>query len=154
MLEQKTNEEILRKTRIGRGKYFNKISKNMIMKEGFESLENTISLSHLENRILCCEILGETDDFKKFFIAYAKRVCELSLKSKLYELCTQLMGPSRDEEEDDVEIASEWVPTVCGHDKHKLLEEIVVTCSHHRDSQRVLVHFAKELNLIDKGGEL
>ena len=27
LLEHKTNEEILRKTRTGRGKYFNKISK-------------------------------------------------------------------------------------------------------------------------------
>ena len=46
LLEHKTNEEILEKTRTGRGKYFNKISKNMLMKEGFESLENTISISH------------------------------------------------------------------------------------------------------------
>ena len=36
------------------------------MKEGFESLENTISISHLENRILCCELLGENKDFHKF----------------------------------------------------------------------------------------
>ncbi|EMG47997.1 Histone transcription regulator, putative [Candida maltosa Xu316] len=33
LLEHRTNEEVLRKTRIGRGKFFNKISKNMLMKE-------------------------------------------------------------------------------------------------------------------------
>ncbi|CAH2351643.1 protein Hir2p [[Candida] railenensis] len=155
LLEQKTNEEILRKTRIGRGKYFNKISKNMIMKEGFENLENSISLSHLENRILCCELLGEKDDFKRFFIAYAKRICELSLKPKLYEICNQLLGPPLEYKESlanglmtpDKEY-EDWSPTICEIEKHDLLKEIITNCAKHRDSQRILTHFARELNLV------
>lgn len=144
LLEQKTNDEVLRKTRLGRGKYFNKISKNMIMKEGFESIENAISLSHLENRIACCELLGEQQDFETFFIAYAKRVCELSLKTKVYEICDQLLGPPPGSD-------LPWDPKVCGIDKHKLLQRVIDTCSHHRDLQRILIHFAKQLGVIKSG---
>lgn len=155
LLENKTNEEILRKTRAGRGKYFNKISKNMIMKEGFENLENTISLSHLENRILCSELLGEFKDFKKFLITYAKRICELGFKAKLFEICNQLLGPvSDDSENEDAEdpekLDHSWNPKVCGLDKHELLKEIILTCASNRDAQRVLIHFGRKIGILDE----
>ncbi|CUM63401.1 uncharacterized protein PRCAT00000975001 [Priceomyces carsonii] len=148
LLEQKTNDEILRKSRTGRGKYFNKISKNMIMKEGFENLENTISLSHLENRILCCEILEENSDFKRFFITYVQRICELGLKAKLYEVCDQLLGPVGNNE--DVQNTNKS-SKICGHDKHELLREVILSCASNRNSQRVLIHFGRKVGLIDVG---
>ncbi|KAK6457036.1 histone transcription regulator HIRA, WD repeat superfamily [Scheffersomyces xylosifermentans] len=151
-LEHKTNEEIIRKTRTGRGKYFNKISKNMVMKEGFENLENTISISHLENRILCCELLGESKDFRRFFLTYVQRICELGFKAKLFEVCDELLGPSEEDEGDDeVRRASEWKAKVCGIDKHELLKEVVMVCAKHRDAQRILIHFGKKIGVVDEG---
>lgn len=140
LLEHKTNEEIVRKSRLGRGKFFNKISKNMIMKEGFENLENIISLSHMENRILCSELLGEKADFKDFIVTYAKRLSELGLKAKLFELCKDLLG---DENSPDAKTA-----TVCGLNKYDLLKEIVLDCAEHRDSQRILAYFGEKLGVI------
>lgn len=137
LLEHKTNEEIIRKSRVGRGKYFTKISKNLIMKEGFENLENTISLSHMENRILCSELLGEFKDFHDFLITYCRRICELGLKAKLFEICEKLLG-SRSEESQ-----------VCGYDREELLKEIIFACAHNRDAQRVLQYFSKQLGLIE-----
>ena len=143
LLEQKTNEELIRGSRTGRGKYFNKISKNMLMKEGFENLENTISVSHLENRILCSELLGEKKDFHYFLIIYFKRICELGLKAKVFEVCNQLLGP-----EDNTEF-SNWNKEICGIDKHQLLKEIIMSCVDIRDSQRILTHFGKKIGIID-----
>lgn len=161
LLENKTNEEIIKNTRAGRGKFFNKISKNMLMKEGFENLENTISISHLENRLLCCELLGEKKDFHGFFMTYVKRVCELGLKAKVFEICSQLLGPSDDDEDyddddDDSDKAekdgknnkSSWDPKICDLDKHELLKEVILNCSDLRDSQRILTHFAKKVGLL------
>lgn len=142
LLESKTNEEIIRKSRTGRGKFFNKISKNMLMKEGFESLENTISISHLENRILCCEILGEDKDFHKFFITYVQRICELGFKAKLYEVCDHLLGPIDDPSD------KSWDPKICGLDKRELLKEIITLCSQFRDAQRVLIHFGEKIDVV------
>ncbi|KAI3403266.2 HIR2 [Candida oxycetoniae] len=150
LLEHKTNEEILRKRRSGRGKYFNKISKNMIMKEGFESLENTISISHLENRILCCELLGENKDFHKFFKTYVQRICELGFKAKLYEVCDDLLGPIDDDQVGQINGASSnWDSKICGLDRRELLKEVITLCSQFRDAQRVLYHFGKKIGLID-----
>lgn len=143
LLENKTNEEIIRKSRTGRGKFFNKISKNMLMKEGFESLENTISISHLENRILCCELLGENKDFHKFFITYVQRICELGFKAKLYEVCDQLLGPIDDPGNKN------WDPKICGLDKRELLKEIITLCSQFRDAQRVLIHFGEKIGVVN-----
>lgn len=138
LLEHKTNEEILRKSRLGRGKYFNKISKNLVMKEGFENLENTVSLSHLENRILCCELLGEFKDFHDFLITYSNRICELGLKAKLFELCEKLL------DEDQTEPSQ-----ICGYDRKELLKEIIYSCAQNRDAQRILQFFSKKLGLIE-----
>lgn len=145
LLEHMTNEEIVRKTRTGRGKYFNKISKNMIMKEGFENLENTISLSHLENRLLCCELLGENKDFHKYFMVYVQRLCELGFKAKLYAVCDKLLGPVSDE--DDEVLVEPWDEKICGVNKRELLKEVILACAKHRDVQRVLLHFGRRIGI-------
>lgn len=152
LLEHKTNEQIIRRNRSGRGKYFNKISKNMLMKKGFENLENIISLSHLENRILCCELLGETKEFRSFFIAYVKRICELGLKAKLFDVCNDLLGPSHDNDsannllEDNTD--GEWSSTVCGISKNDLLRETILSCAMNRECQRILVHFGEKIGIV------
>ncbi|KAM9901392.1 hypothetical protein OXX69_008725 [Metschnikowia pulcherrima] len=144
MLEHKTNEELLRKSRVGRGKLFNKISKNMMMKEGFENLENTVSLSHLENRILCCELLGEQTDFKNYLITYANRICELGLQAKLFEICEGIISPSNSETDK---------ATICGINRRELLKDILLACAEHRDVQRMLVHFGNRIGLLSRDYE-
>lgn len=141
LLEHRTNEELLKKSRSGRGKYFSKISKNMIMKEGFENLENTISLSHLENRILCSELLGEQADFRHFLTIYAKRLCELGLKAKLFEVCELILGQNSQKSNSETKI--------CGLERKGLLKEIIIACAEHRDAQRILVHFGQKIGLVD-----
>lgn len=144
MMELKTTYEIMRKNRVGRGKYFNKISKNMIMKEGFENLENCVSLAHLENRILCCERLGESTQFKEILVVYCQRLCEMGSKAKLFEVFNDLYGPA-----DDEKTGSQWQSTVCGFKKHDLLREIIIACVENRDVQRIIDYFARKVGLID-----
>lgn len=134
MLEHRTNDEILRKLRSGRGKFFNKISKNMMMKEGFENLEGIVSLCHLENRILCAELLEEKASFKTHLMTYASKLCTMGLKGKLYEMCQRFLT-GREE--------------ICGLRPRDLLKEIILMSAENRESQRILVHFAKELGLVE-----
>lgn len=134
LLEHRTNDEVIRKTRTGRGKYFNKINKNMMMKEGYEDLENSISISHLENRMLVSQLLGERKEFYKHFQTYCSRICELGLKTKLFEVCQRLLDTS--------------TPQLTDKSNHDLLREVVELCSKHRDVQRILIHFAKKLELV------
>ena len=91
----------------------------MMMKEGFENLENTVSLSHLENRILCSELLEEKEDFKGFIITYANRLCELGLQAKLYEICEGILGKLHST------TTQQENPTICGLDRQGLLKDII-----------------------------
>lgn len=143
LLEQKTNEEILRKSRTGRGKFMNKISKNMIMKEGFENLENSISINHLENRMLASELLGEKDDFHAFFLTYVRRISELGLQAQLLGICSELYGP------EDMKLNG-WKPEICEWDKRALLKELVLTCAKYRNVQRILVHYAEKIGVVSE----
>ena len=111
------------------------------------SLENTISISHLENRILCCELLGENKDFHKFFTTYVQRICELGFKAKLFEVCDELLGPI-DTDTAKPPNENNWEPKICGFDKRELLKEIITSCSQFRDAQRVLVHFGKKIGVV------
>ncbi|CDK25528.1 unnamed protein product [Kuraishia capsulata CBS 1993] len=138
LLERHTNEEVMRK---GKGRLFSKISKIMLMKEGYENLEVVISLNHLENKLLVYELLGDEASFKNLFIVYMKRLSEIPLKARILEICAELYGPN------DVTSAP-WEPKVCGIDKHKLLKEIVLACAKYREVQRILVQYGEAVDVI------
>ena len=59
LIESQTNEEIFKKRSASMLK---KLSKVMLMKHGYENLESSISLAHLENRILIAETLQENQE--------------------------------------------------------------------------------------------
>ncbi|ODV95780.1 hypothetical protein PACTADRAFT_32989 [Pachysolen tannophilus NRRL Y-2460] len=87
LLERHTNEEIVRK---GKSKFFNKISKIILMKEGYENLEVIISLNHLENKILIYEYLKDYKNLKNYLLIYFKKLNELNFKNKIIDLLINL----------------------------------------------------------------
>ncbi|OWB67553.1 hypothetical protein B5S30_g2914 [[Candida] boidinii] len=161
LLERHTNEEILRR---GKGRFFNKISKMMLMKEGYSNLETVISLNHLENKLLISELLKDSKSFKKIFIIYVKRLAEIPLKGRLLEICQDLLGPPQntsDEDKDDTEkdrskpsdnddISFSWSPKICGISKHMLLKDLIFACAKCREVQRILIQYASAINVIDE----
>ncbi|ODV62884.1 Hir2p, partial [Ascoidea rubescens DSM 1968] len=146
LLESKTNEELLRKNK---GDLFKKISKIMLMKQGFENLENSISLSHLENKIIISKLLEENEEFKKLLINYCVRISELGLKHRLIEICLELYGPNFEiDESSDFNDSDSESSIDSDFEVRELLREIILNCSKNREVQRVLVRFAKVLEII------
>lgn len=135
-MESNTNEEINRK---GKAKFFTKISKMMLMKEGYENLETVISLNHLENKINFYLLLNDYKNYKTFLIIYAKRLCELNLKNRLLEILNSLF----------VDMAG----CVCGKSKGDLLQELILSCSKHREVQHILVQFSESIGLLAKADD-
>ncbi|ONH66350.1 Protein HIR2 [Cyberlindnera fabianii] len=138
ILEKKTNDEIVRR---GRGKFLQKMAKTMLMKEGYENLEKTISLAHLENRILVSYKLKDDGEFKTHLIIYCKRVSEMGFKARLLEVFEELMGPGESD--------PTWDNKILSFDKHELLKELIFACASFRVVQRILVQFATDLNILD-----
>lgn len=130
-MESHTNEEINRR---GKTKFFSKISKMMLMKEGYENLETTISLNHLENKINFYFYLNDYNNYKTFLIMYAKRLSELNLKNRLLEVLQSLFIDKEGE--------------ICGHPKKKLLEELLLSCSKHREVQHILIQYSESIGLL------
>lgn len=131
LLESHTNEEINRK---GKAKFFTKISKMMLMREGYENLETVISLNHLENKINFYLMLGDYKNYKTFLIMYTKRLSELNMKGRLLEILEKLFQDMKGK--------------ICGHSKHELLEELILSCSKYREVQHILVQFSESIGLL------
>lgn len=139
LLEKKTNEEIVRR---GRGKFLQKMAKTMLMKEGYENLEKTISLAHLENRILISRKLKEEAEFKNYLTIYCKRISELGFKARLQEIFQDLLGPKIPD--------PNWESKILSLDKHELLRELIFACANIRAVQRILIPFATSLNILEQ----
>lgn len=135
-MESHTNEEIDRK---GKAKFFSKVSKMMLMREGYESLETVISLNHLENKINFYLFLKDYKNYKTFLIMYAKRLSELNLKNRLLEIFQSLF----------VDVDGE----ICGHSKKGLLEELLLSCSKHREVQHILVQYSESIGLLPEAND-
>lgn len=132
-LESQTNEEINRK---GKAKFFTKISKMMLMREGYENLETVISLNHLENKINFYLMLDDYKNFKMLLITYSKRLSELNLKNRLLEIFNGLF----------VDMSG----VICGHSKRQLLEDLLLSCSKHREVQHILVQYSESIGLLSR----
>ncbi|OBA16355.1 uncharacterized protein OGAPODRAFT_48237 [Ogataea polymorpha] len=132
VLESRTNEELLRR---GKGRLLNKISKVMLMKEGYENLETVISLNHLENKILVYQQLQDAKSFKSYLILYVKRLCELNLKNRLIELFEELYFSKEGK--------------ICGLDTAELLKTLILSCSKYREVQRILVVYGENTGLLE-----
>lgn len=130
-MESHTNDEINRR---GKAKFFSKISKLMLMREGYENLETIISLNHLENKINFYLYLKDYNNYKTFLIIYAKRLSELNLKSRLLEILQYFFADKHGE--------------ICGHSKKEILEELILSCSKNREVQHILVQYSESLGLL------
>lgn len=135
-MESHTNDEINRR---GKAKFFSKISKMMLMREGYENLETIISLNHLENKINFYLYLKDYSNYKMFLIVYAKRLSELNLKNRLLEILQSLFIDRNGK--------------ICGHSKKELLEELLLSCSKHREVQHILVQYSESIGLLPEADD-
>lgn len=135
-MESHTNEEINLR---GKAKFFSKISKMMLMREGYENLETIISLNHLENKINFYLYLKDYSNYKMFLIIYARRLSELNLKNRLLEILQSLFTDRNGK--------------ICGHSKKELLEELILSCSKHREVQHILVQYSESIGLLPEADD-
>jgi len=121
-LERRTTSEVLLH---GRGRFLQRIVKQVLSREGFEGFETSVSVAHLENRMAAAVALGAKDDFKSYLFTYARRLASEGMKGKVEELLRDLMGrldvgDDEDDEEDDGD------DEICGWSKRELLRGVLM----------------------------
>lgn len=124
MLEGFTNDEIAKR---GKMKMFNKVSKMVLMREGFENLEMVVSLNHLENKINYYSMMEDKVNYKSLMVTYVNKLSEFKLKARLHEVFSHIRRTD--------------VP---------LLRELLLTCAKFKDVQDILVQYAKVTGLVEE----
>ncbi|KAK9474661.1 TUP1-like enhancer of split-domain-containing protein [Dipodascopsis tothii] len=149
MTEWRTDEEV---KRAGRGRFLQSMVKSALMVDGYEGIETTVSIAHLETRIGTAILLGARKELKTFLLMYARRMAEEGMKDRLEELCRELMGPMiANDAADAAALKSEagYADDLCGLNKRALLKEIISLIGKQREIQRITVPYAQLLGLLD-----
>ncbi|EDO16787.1 hypothetical protein Kpol_526p40 [Vanderwaltozyma polyspora DSM 70294] len=134
-IERKTNDELNRK---GRAKNLQRFARAILMKEGFENIEEIVTLSHLENRILVTLRLNEAQEFTKLLIIYCIRLSELGYTDRLDDVLQWLYNDG------DLESSK-----LAGKSRKELLKEVIGACADIRHIQRVTTSYASAIGLVD-----
>ncbi|KAK9236376.1 TUP1-like enhancer of split-domain-containing protein [Lipomyces kononenkoae] len=140
VIERRTDEEL---KRTGKGRALQRMVKSAMMREGYEGIETTVSIAHLENRIGAAILLGSKKELYTYMIMYARRLAEEGLKDRIEELFKELLGPMETSQ------TGPYEARICGIDKKELLKEIIITVGKQREIQRVSVPYAKLLGILD-----
>ena len=96
-LERRTTHETLAR---GRAYFLQRLVKQLLSREGYEGLEMSVSVAHLENRLAAAILLGARDEFQVYLYMYAKRIGAEGQKAKVEELLRSLLGTTYEEELD------------------------------------------------------
>lgn len=97
-LERNTTTQALLR---GRSYFLQRLVKTLLVAEGYENFESSVSIAHLENRVAAAMTLGAKEEFRLYLMMYAKRIGAEGIKAKVEELLRGLTGRIYEEEEDD-----------------------------------------------------
>ncbi|TGZ79214.1 Hira-domain-containing protein [Ascodesmis nigricans] len=146
-LERRTTDQALLH---GRGKFFNRIFKQALSREGFEGMEAAISVAHLENRMAAAITLGSKTEFKNTLMIYAKRIAAEGVAGKVEELLRELMGGLDDDDDEEGDDGSRTdKDLICGFKRRELLKAVLLAIGKYRDLQRVTLPYARIIGILD-----
>lgn len=134
-IERKTNDELSRKGRI---KNLQRFARTILMKEGFENMEEIVTLSHLENRLLVTLRLQENSEFSKTLVIYCIRLSELGYTDRLDDVLSWLYNAGEYEKS-----------MLAGRSRKEHLKNVLIACADQRHVQRITSGYASALGLLD-----
>lgn len=134
-MERKTNDELTRKGRI---RNLQRFARTILMKEGYENMEEIVTLSHLENRLLVTLKLGEDEEFSNILLVYCIRLSELGYTERLNDVLQWLYN---DGDYDASKLA--------GKSRKELLKEVLIACANIRHVQRITTGYASALGMVN-----
>ncbi|QLG74930.1 hypothetical protein HG535_0H02570 [Zygotorulaspora mrakii] len=129
-IERKTNDELSRKGRI---KNLQRFARTILMKEGYENLEEIVTLSHLENRLLVTLRLDDCEEFSNILSVYCIRLSELGYSDRLDDVLQWLYNNGNMD------------GSIAGNSRRDLLQSVLMHCSNFRHVQRVTTSYASAL---------
>ena len=133
-IERRTNDELNRKSRI---KNLQQFARAILMKEGFENMEEIVTLAHLENRLLVSFRLQEVKEFSDLLIVYSVRLSELGYVERLDDVLQWIYNNGDFEK-----------PLLANLSRKAVMKDILMACANIRQVQRVTTTYANILGII------
>ncbi|KAK9463815.1 TUP1-like enhancer of split-domain-containing protein [Lipomyces oligophaga] len=141
VVERRTDVEVKRS---GKGRFLQRLVKSAMMRDGYEGIEATVSIGHLENRIEAAVLLGSAQELRTYMLMYARRIAEEGMKDRIEELFRELYGPMTEMGE-----AEETETKLCGLNKREILKEIIIAVGEQRAVQRIAIPYARLLGILE-----
>ncbi|KAF8938878.1 HIR complex subunit [Dissophora ornata] len=110
-----------------------------------ESVQNVVTLTHLENQMAAAQVLGSASEYKQWLRCYVQRLADESSVARVEELCKSLLGPVYHGGE-----KSGWQPTILGFQKRELLRDLLPVLSSNRSLQRIVKEYISGLEMVAK----
>lgn len=134
-MESKTNTELHRK---GRVKNLQRLFRTILIKEGFENIEEAITLAHLENRLLISLKIGEDKEFSDLLNLYAFRLADLDYVDRLDDILQWLYN------------GGDYINSkIANISRKEHIQNILVTCANMRNVQRVTTNYARAIGMVN-----
>ncbi|KAG0656594.1 Protein hir2 [Monosporozyma unispora] len=133
-IERRTNDELNRKNRI---KNLQQFARAILMKEGFENMEEIVTLAHLENRLLVSFRLQEVKEFSDLVIVYCVRLGEMGYVERLDDVLQWIYN--------DGDFEKIFLANLS---RKKVMKDILMACANIRHVQRVTTSYANILGII------
>lgn len=134
-IERKTNDELSRKSRI---KNLQQFARAILMKEGFENMEEIVTLAHLENRLLVSLRLREVKEFTDLVVVYCIRLGEMGYAERLDDVLQWIYNDG------DLD-----KPILADLSRKTIMKDILIACANIRHVQRVTTDYANIVGLIN-----
>lgn len=126
----------------GRAYFLQRLVKQLLSREGYEGLELSVSVAHLENRLAAAILLGAKEEFQVYLYMYAKRIGAEGQKAKVEELLRSLLGNIY--EDSDLSLNGDTIPpsvndrrwensgdSICGWPRRGLLKSVILILGKH-----------------------
>ncbi|ESO91621.1 hypothetical protein LOTGIDRAFT_206663 [Lottia gigantea] len=104
------------------------------------SVQQTATVSHLENQVAVCLGLKSQDEYKFWFLSYVRYLVQEGFEVKLREVCDDLLGPVIKNK------STSWNAHILGLDKHELLKEILPIIGSNLRWQRLYTEYQEQLD--------
>ena len=105
-------------------------------------LQSKATISLIDQQLAASFVVGSKAEYKFWLLALAQALTVEGREDRLRELCSFLMGPMF---AGGNPTDGEWSPTILGHDKRALLNEVLLTMTSNLRLQRLYTEFKDQI---------
>ena len=107
------------------------------------SMQQSCTVSHLESQMVSSLAMKSPGEYKFWLMTYVRYLVQEGLESRLRDTCDELLGPAHGSRQQ-----TKWEPSILGHIKRTLLQEILPIIGSNLSFQRLFTEYQEQLESV------